>query len=201
MAAVTLAVTNRKGDDRMEFVDYQPHARAFLARARAHLGRFDDSNEGSGIVYAALDLRFGIEARLYDYLQPTLKRLGRSGPDSYKAKKLLAKLRDLAPESEDPARLRIINEQTGGASPDLVYTPVTSTLASDHGKLGGVLHYRFFHRHKKSWMIPMRSEKGRRTLHDWRHYLAEVADRLETACSGTLLTHPTFTTLVSEVLD
>ena len=181
----------------MDRIRHAMHARAFLKRARVHLATFDEESDAPAIFYAALELRLGIEARLFAYLKPTMRQLGRGAPTGYQATKLLAKLKEMNPKAEQRMMMRWTNGDTGEASPWLGYTPVTPELASDHGRLGNLLHFEYFEKNPY-WFLPMRSKGSPRSFVDWRDYLEGVAGRLEEACSGTLLTHATFTTIVEE---
>src|SRR5216117_4061431 len=94
---------------------YRPewHSSAFLARARREPERFD-AGAAEALFYAALELRFGIEARIYDYLRATYQSLGRD-PESvtgYEVKKLLGALTRAAPSAALSAYLSITNEQS-----------------------------------------------------------------------------------------
>ena len=174
------------------------HARAFLKRARQHLARFDEEGDAPSILYSALELRLGIEARFFDYLKATMRQLERGAPTGYQATKLLTKLKVMNPKAEQGMILRWANEEAGEWSPGIVYTPVTVELASDHGRLGNLLQFEYFEKNPY-WFLPMRSKGSPRNFVDWRDYLEGVADRLEEACRGTLLTHLAFTEIVEEM--
>ncbi len=184
-------------------IRFEAHARAFLRRAREHIARFDDEGDSAaaGLLYAALELRYGIEARLYDYLRATYKQLGRAEPTGHEGKKLLAELLRAAPDAGRPSIVTWWREDGSGEGGGMRYTPVTPELARDHGKLGGLLHYRYFLASRGEWQIRIRTPGRPRTLLDWRDYLADVADRLADACAGTMLTHVRFTELVERLTD
>jgi hypothetical protein len=97
---------------------FQAHSRAFLNRAREHLARFETDSQVQSFFYAALELRFGIEARLNEYLAPELKAIGKMSKDvpEYVATKLLKKLARIDSTSVQSATLRFTSEQTGVSS-------------------------------------------------------------------------------------
>ena len=74
--------------------EYPAHSRAFLSRAKQHLKAFDDNSNVSSLFYASLELRFGIESRLYEYIDATFKsqKKDSSKVKEYVASKLLKKL-------------------------------------------------------------------------------------------------------------
>jgi hypothetical protein len=55
---------------------YPAHARAYLDRAKQLLINFDTESDVSSLFFAALELRFGIEARLYTYIDATYDLMG-----------------------------------------------------------------------------------------------------------------------------
>lgn len=184
------------------FFQFLPHSRAFLNRAREHLACFEMDGQVQNFFYAALELRFGIEARLNEYLVPALKTIGKTSKDvpEYVATSLLKKLVRIDPTSEQPATLRFTSEQIGDSSV-VHYTPVSPRLAAIHGQLGEVLHYRFFVQNEY-WLL-RKSLRGNphRSIPDFVLILNEGVAELERATSGTLLGNPKFTALVEEVLS
>lgn len=181
---------------------YQAHSRAFLNRGRGHLAEFKSNGNVSSFHYAALELRFAIEARISEYLRPALKRLGKNPnkETEYVASKLLKKLAAIAPDSERHSVLRVASEQNG-SSVTLRFTPVSRELASIHGKIGEFLHFKFF-LNNEHWLIrkPLGSSPHR-SLMDCCTVLEDAVTELEQATAGTLLGHPQFTALVDELLN
>ena len=167
---------------------FQAHSRAFLNRAREHLACFEMDGQVQNFYYAAIELRFGIEARLNEYLAPALEAIGKTSKDvpEYVATSLLKKLARIDPTSEQPATLRFTSEQTGDSSV-AHYTPVSRRLAAIHGQLGGVLHYIFFVQNEH-WLLrkPLRGNPHR-SIPDFVLLLNEGVAELERATSGTLL--------------
>ena len=181
---------------------FPAHSRAFLNRAREHLTRFETDSQVQDFFYAALELRFGIEARLNEYLAPALKAIGKTPKDmpEYVGSRLLKKLARMDSTSEQPATLRFTSEQTGDSSV-AHYTPVSRRLAAIHGQLGELLHYKFFVKNEH-WLL--RKPLGGTphcSIPDFVLLLNEGVAELERATSGTLLGNPKFTALVEEVLS
>lgn len=183
------------------FFRFQTHSRAFLARARENLARFEMDGQVQDFYYAALELRFGIEARLNEYLSPALKRIGKEPKDvpDYVASKLLNRLAAIDPTSEQQTTLRFTSEQTGNS---LVahYTPVSRRLAAIHGQLGELLHYKFFVNNEHWLLRKLLGGNPHRSIPDFVMLLNEGMAELEQATVGKLLGNPKFTALVDEVL-
>lgn len=181
---------------------FQTHSRAFLSRAREHLARFEMDGQVQNFFYAALELRFGIEARLNEYIAPALKAIGKTPKDvpEYVATSLLTKLARIDPTSEQSATLRFTSEQTGDSSV-AHYTPVSRRLAAIHGQLGELLHYKFFVKNEHCLLRKPLGGNPHRSIPDFVVLLNEGVAELERATSGTLLGNPKFTALVEEVLS
>jgi hypothetical protein len=181
----------------LALIDYATDARSHLKRAWWWLARFKEEEDGRGVVYAALELRMGIEARLFDYLVPATKKLGKKQPSGYAAKKLLRLLSDLDPSSSERTFM-VAHREPDGTPLALLFTPVTPELASDHNRLGEILHHDYFQKGRA--LVLLSKPLGRlQTLVDWAGYLEEVADRLSEACRGNLLGHPSFEDLVAQI--
>lgn len=184
------------------FFNFDTHSRAFLSRARQHLARFEADGQVQNFYYAALELRFGIEARLNEYLAPALKVTGKEPKDltEYVAIKLLKKLAAIDPTSEQPTTLRVNSEQ---ADNSLVahYTPVSRRLAIIHGMLGELLHYKFFVKNEHWLLRKPLGGSAHRSIPDFVVLLNEAVAELEQATTGKLLANPKFTTFIEEVLS
>lgn len=184
------------------FFAYEATSHGFLKRALAHLERFDEEDEASSLFYAAFELRMGIEARLWEYLKPALKELGKEPSEigEYVATKLLRKLINLNPDAEIHTTFRIADEQDG-ARTVMEYTPVTHELASLHGRLGEILHFKFFTRNQHWFIRRALRPKGHRSLVDYRELVAHGLAELQKSTTGSLLSNPRFTRLVDDVLE
>ena len=165
----------------------------FLERARKQLKLFDEDTPES-LFYAALELRMGIEARLFEYIEASLRASKKplERIKDYSAKKLLRKLSKIAPDATNPATLTMSTGAIGQGTV-LEYVPVTRQLASYHGMLGEILHFKFF-RNNKYWYRKKRlSQKPKKkSLLDYRDFLEEAATELEKVNRGALRTHPKF---------
>ena len=189
-------------DPSYPFLRFYTGARSFLARSREHLKKFEKDESVEHFLYAALELRFGIEARLNEYLGPALKSIGLDSKDlsEYVASKLLKRLLTIDPDAGRASTLRITSEQSGSSS-ILQFTPVSARLAAIHGQLGELLHFKFF-TNNEHWL--MRKPLGgtpHRSVADFVGLLKEGIGELEYATSGSLLSNFKFTKLVEEVVS
>jgi len=175
------------------FFRYDLPARCFLERARGLIERFDNG-ETECFIYAALELRMGIESRLYYYIESAL-RTAKQPPErikEYSASKLLAILAKIDPQAGSPVTL-IIREERSGSATALEYTPVTPLLASYRGMLGELLHFKFF-KNNTAWFKKTRSKshEKRQTMYDHRDFLVDVSQELSKVVRGSLGAPPVF---------
>lgn len=182
------------------FLRFNTGARSFLARSIEHLAVFERDESVEHIFYAALELRFGIEARLNEYLAPALKSIGKDQKNisEYVASKLLKRLISIDPDAGRGSTLRITSEQSGHST-GMQFTPVSQRLAAIHGQLGELLHFKFF-TNNEHWL--MRKPLGgnpHRSIADYLPLLKEGIAELQQATSGLLLSNPRFTEIVEEV--
>jgi hypothetical protein len=119
------------------------HSGDFLTRAEELLARFTATGYASYFFYAALELRYGIEARLHEILgsSRSAHEQGSAIDAEYSATKLLKKLAATHPAATTSLQVRV-NMDTDGRN--YRFDPITPELASIHGKLGDLLHYNFF---------------------------------------------------------
>ena len=189
-------------NDELPFLRFTIGARAFLSRAEEQLARFEREQSVEAYFYAALNLRFGIEARLNEYLGPALRSIGKDSKSTseYVASKLLKRLVSIDPDAGRPSTLRITSEQDGHAAV-MQFTPVSQKLAAIHGQLGELLHYKFF-TNNEHWVIkkPL-GGNPHRSLADFLPLLDEGIAELRQATSGSLLSNPRFTKLVQDVAE
>lgn len=182
------------------FLEFQISAGSFLGRSKRHLEEFDKTEAVDHFFYAALELRFGIEARLNEYLKAALRSLGRDPNEipEYVASKLLRRLLTIDPDAGEPSTLRITNEQSGHSF-SAKFTPVSPRLAAIHGQLGELLHFKFF-TNNRNWLVrkPL-GGKPHRSVADYLVLLREGIAELEYATSGSLLFNPRFKLLVEEI--
>jgi hypothetical protein len=187
-------------DHAYPFLRFNTGARSFLARSKAHLATFEETEAVEHFLYAALDLRFGIEARLNEYLGPALKLIGKDRKDisEYVATRLLKRLLTIDPDAGRASTLRITKEQSGHATV-LHFTPVSARLAAIHGQLGELLHFKFFINNEHWIMRKPLGGNPHRSVPDYVGLLKEGIGELAHATSGSLLSNPRFTQLVEEV--
>lgn len=181
---------------------YNTHARAYLDRAKELLIKFDTEADVSSLFFASLELRFGIEARLYTYIDVTYDLMGldKSNINDYVATKLLNRLVLVDPDACKPAALQITEEQTGDSS-TLHYTPVTPRLAKMHGQLGEIFHFKFFRNNPRWYFKGALRDNSQKTLLTYRRWLDDVVSELDNATRGNLLNIPKFTQLVQDILE
>lgn len=179
--------------------DYSISAQAFNARAAAACDAFDRDSKPEDLLRAVLELRYGIEARLYEYISGSLSTLKQKPKriKEYTATRLLALLTGLDPNAKRRATIRITGEQSG-RSGVLHYTPVTHELAVIHGKLGGLLHYSYFE-NNRTWFIKDRLGPDAPTLLDARDLVRKGIAELQQATAGHLLAPPSFTEVVAKL--
>ncbi|MFA6178075.1 MAG: hypothetical protein WC696_00520 [Candidatus Methylopumilus sp.] len=186
----------------LPFYQYSINSRAFLERARSQFDVFITEDSVDSFFNAALQLRFGIEARLTEYIHAAMRADAqevRSIPE-YTGTKLLKRLVSVDEDSLTGTIVRVTPVE-GGATIELRFTPVTPRLAAIHGMLGELLHYKFFENNPQwEYKMPL-TNKEKRTLKDFQALLAEGISQLEVATSGDLLNNPKFKHLVSEVID
>lgn len=182
--------------------EHMIHSRAFLDRAKVHLAQFDQEQTPANLFYAALELRFGIEARLNEYLSPILKELGKDpiSETEYAGTKLLKKLLRLDPDAEKAWMLRITSEVSGSQS-QMEFTPVSRHLAALHGQLGDCLHFKFFSANEHWYLKPRATGISGKTLWNVRDLLEETVNELSEATRGILTGHPRFTEFVQDALQ
>jgi hypothetical protein len=182
------------------FFRFNTGARSFLARSIAQLAVFERDESVEHFFYAALELRFGIEARLNEYLGPALKSIGKDNKSisEYVATKLLKRLISLDPNAGRASTLRITNEQSGHSTV-MQFTPVSQRLAVIHGQLGELLHFKFF-ANNEHWLIrrPL-GGNPHRSVADYLPLLKEGIAELQQATNGLLLANLRFTELVEQV--
>lgn len=188
-------------DDPYPFLRFDISSRAFLSRAAEHLVLFEKNESPEDFFYAALNLRFGIEARLNEYLVPALRSIGKDKKSisDYVATKLLKSLLTIDRDADRPSTLHITCEQDGIWTA-MQFTPVSKDLAEIHGRLGELLHFKFF-TNNEHWVI--RKPLGGSPHHsvaDFVPLLHKGISELRQATSGPLLSNPKFTQFVENIV-
>lgn len=182
------------------FLRFNTGARSFLARSIAQLAVFERDESVEHFFYAALELRFGVEARLNEYLGPALKSIGKDNKSisEYVATKLLKRLISIDRDADRASTLRIASEQSD-RSTVMEFTPVSQRLAAIHGQLGELLHFKFFTNNENWFMRKPLGDNPHRSVADYLPLLKEGIAELQRATRGSLLSNPRFTELVEEV--
>lgn len=102
------------------FLKFNTDALSFLERAKLNLSKFDNEKDLGCLRSAALDLRLGIESRLYEIIDSVSKE-SKQTPEIHEkesaASKLLRELLSLSPETGESCQLSISFQSPGG--PDL----------------------------------------------------------------------------------
>jgi hypothetical protein len=182
--------------------DYCTASFCFLERARKQIELFDSGCIES-LFYAALELRTGIEARLFEYLDASTKNRKKfcDLTKEYIATKLLKKLSAMDANSEKHATI-LLGKDRQNLQCVLEYTPVTKQLASYHGMLGEILHFKFFKNNREWYLNSRLFEKYKvRSLLDYRDFIEQIAQELEAATRGDLLKHPVFDQFVEQIVE
>jgi len=184
------------------FLRFPVSARAFLSRASEQLARFERDESVESLFYAALELRFGIEARLHEYLGPALRSIGKEpqSTSGYVATKLLKLLISMDTDADRPSTLRITAEPDGHSTV-MQFAPVSQRLAAIHGRLGELLHYKFFINNQHWFVRKPLGGNPHRSIADFLPLLKEGIAELQQATSGSLLSNPRFTHLVQQMAE
>jgi len=116
--------------------EYGIHSRYYLERARKRL------NEGSleSLLYAAFELRCGIEARLHQYLEAQ-ERISNKKKHGWKIPKLAEELERIFRTGDKVVRIDILDENTREKRKSFYYTPVNAELREKAQKLGSLMHH------------------------------------------------------------
>lgn len=178
--------------------------KSFLKRARVALRAFDEQDDVQQLFVAALMLRFGIEARLFEYIRAELPADTREADlkriSEVAATKLLARLVGLNPRAASETT-HVFHPSHGGPTFGLRYTPVTPRLAAIHGRLGGLLHANYFAKNREWYVDERPTTTGTVTILTSRDLIAQGIEELAHATSGTLLNNPSFARTVSALRD
>ncbi len=155
-------------------MEYGTSSRDYLKRARARLG----DNEPSALIYAALELRCGVEARMTEYLD-VQTHLSKKKKKSWQLAKLGRHVEAAFKIGDKIVRWAVHDKKSGELIACFYYTPVTSRLRKSAEKLGHYLH-------SMKQFKPF-GDPYWRTLRD---KLEDVTKQLELANKGTLLGPP-----------
>jgi hypothetical protein len=184
---------------------------SFVRRAREHLAAFDavrgveanlnEARDVEAIFHAALAVRMGIEARLYEYIHAALKGVKPedSGIRHWRAKDLLHQLAKLNPNAGHDATLVIRETGSADGGHAFEYRAVTRKLEKFHHRMGELLHYTYFWTHP-SWYANVPWHPGSvDTLVDARDVVAAAIEELDYIARGSMLSNPIVTQRVLEL--
>lgn len=152
---------------------YSSTSEAYLQRARQCLSY----NTDEALIYAALELRCGIECRMREYLEAQ-SHVSKQVKEGWKIAKLGKGMEQAFGTTEQVIQLNICNE-SGKSLGVFYYTPVTKRLQQAAQRLGDIVH-------------PPRKQEER-DLGWWqslRHDLENVYDQLHHANLGNCLGPP-----------
>jgi len=150
---------------------YYISAESYLDRAKRRLAQPSPEN----LVYAALEIRCGVEARMQEYLEPQ-DHLPKKGRTSYRLNVLGRELDKVSPDDDRVTRLTVFSE-SGMYLGAYHYTPVSRRLRELAGKCGDLLH------------APA-SAPSPETWQEAEALLTEAFQELCRACCGELLGTP-----------
>jgi hypothetical protein len=155
---------------------YKIGTRDFLYRARILL----DDNKPESLLYAALELRLGIEARLQIYME-VIENLPKKKSKGWKMSDLDKNLENTFKKGNRIVEIMVIDEDTGKPIHAFYYTPVSKNLIKKGERIGDLLHAKKIHMSQTD---------------DWyfktKQFLEEIYTELEKANKGTLLGPPLY---------
>lgn len=183
---------------------YPAHSRAFLDRAKIAAELFKTEHDVQQLLIAALMLRLGTEARLFEYIEAALpsdtRREQMMRISEYQASKLLLRLTRLNPNAGREVLLTMRPENGGDASV-LRYSPVTDSLARLHGRLGELLHFNYFRKYPYWYVADRVDAPGLPTVLHALDLVERGISEPGEATSGLLLSHPQFKAVVQALLE
>ena len=154
---------------------YKSDTRDYLLRARGML----DENKPHTLFYAALELRFGIEARLRKYLN-IINELSEKKKKGWQIAILDKNIESIFRQGNKLVKLEFFDSYQNRLV-ELIYTPVSKKLVHDGEKLGELLHSNSHYKTQiKNW------------FEETQVFLEKIYLELELANKGTLLGPPLF---------
>lgn len=155
---------------------YKIGTRDFLIRAKQRL----DENLPESLLYAALELRLGIEARLHKYMD-AIKDLPNKKRKGWRITDLDKNLENTFRKGNKLVEIMIIDIITKYPLAVFYYTPISKELVKKGEKLGELLHAKkIFLTQHDDWFTMTKS------------FLEDIYGELEIANKGTLLGPPLY---------
>lgn len=170
------------------YFKYDIDSLSFLARAEEQLQLFDEQENVSCLLYAALELRMGIESKLHESLDAASHSRERctTSKKEYNAKKLLTELLKVRPDAKEESFV-IFGREGSMKRMGLRFIPVTLKLAQMHGKIGRLLHFPMFNVTTEWYVKNPVDVESKDTLKSDRQLLGEVCEELKKCSSGDLI--------------
>lgn len=155
-------------------MEYRISSRDYLKRARARLGEIEQAS----LIYAALELRCGIEARMIEYLE-VQAHISKKKKKGWRVAELARNVEAAFRTGEKIVRWAVHDKDSDAIITCFYYTPVTSRLQKAAEMLGNYLHsIKKFKARDDPYWVRLRNE------------LEGIATQLELANKGTLLGPP-----------
>jgi hypothetical protein len=171
------------------FFKYDIDSLSFVERAEAQLRLFDIDENVSSLLYAALELRLGIEALLHERLDAAhaAESTKRTSQKRYKPKILRGELLNLRPDAGEESKVLIGRKGSSSEVSSFRYVPVTEQLTDMLGKLGKFLHFSLFYSVSEWYLKKPSDPESKETLIPDRLRLQEVCDELRKCSSGDMV--------------
>jgi len=156
---------------------YRNQSLKYLHRAKLKLSEnLDDS-----FIYAALDLRMAIEARLQQYAEAN-KEITKSNLKEWRVSNISKELENAFNQRDKIAEVSIFYPEESKPVYSFFYTPVSKSLQSMAGKLGDFLHY-----------------GKNQNIEQCKALLLKIIPEVELANKGTLLGVPMLNTKTGQL--
>jgi len=154
--------------------NYTVSAQCYLNRAKKLLS----SNKPENLVYSALELRAGIEARMQEYLEAQ-NHISNKMKKGWQIAHLGKNIEKAFKTGDKVAEIKIYDNEQRVPIAILYYTPITSELRSDAQRLGGYLH-----------ALDAELISNNTWWNEFRQLLKKIEKQLHEAASGVLLGPP-----------
>lgn len=175
------------------YFSYRIDALSFVERAKVQLAIYDEKENVSSLLYAALELRMGIEATLHEKLDAVHISEGKNydSRNEHAASKLRKKLSSIRASACNEASLSLtfhpmLSKHT------MAYTPPTQKLVKMQGQLGDLLHMQVFLSTEYWYLRKPPAEAHDLSLRKYRSLLNSVVEELVKCNSGDLIIPPYF---------
>ena len=137
-----------------------------------------DEGTAEGLFYAALEIRFGVEARMKEYLS-VQDHIKRAKKEDWQVAKLGKSIQTTFKTGDRVARFTVLHRETKEVLSVLLYTPVTQKLQTMTKRLGKYLH-----------SLTLDDQLSEQWWSDFRAFLESAWREFKKATSGQLLGVP-----------